>query len=187
MSTRTAPRNYAETAPKPATEKQLAFIGRLIVERLEGAYLADAHAILARGINSRLASAWIDTLLAMPKAAKTEAPAAKVAAPSVDVPAGRYAVENGEGILRFYRVDRPTEGRWAGRVFVNVYASDETYPVRGEAGREVLAAIAAAGTREASLRYGVEIGACGICGRTLTDEESRARGIGPVCADKVGW
>lgn len=25
------------------------------------------------------------------------------------------------------------------------------------------------------------------CGRTLTNDESRARGIGPVCAAKAGW
>lgn len=30
-------------------------------------------------------------------------------------------------------------------------------------------------------RYGREIGRCGICNRTLTDEESRRIGIGPVC------
>ena len=30
-------------------------------------------------------------------------------------------------------------------------------------------------------------GSCGHCGRTLTNEESRARGIGPICAGKMGW
>ncbi|MES2342166.1 MAG: DUF6011 domain-containing protein [Pseudomonadota bacterium] len=28
------------------------------------------------------------------------------------------------------------------------------------------------------------MGECGRCGRTLTDEASRAAGIGPVCASK---
>ena len=39
----------------------------------------------------------------------------------------------------------------------------------------------------ASVRYGHEIGACGVCGRTLTDSDSRERGIGPICAAKMGW
>lgn len=34
--------------------------------------------------------------------------------------------------------------------------------------------------------YGKRTGNCGICGRFLTNEESVDRGIGPICADKVG-
>ena len=51
----------------------------------------------------------------------------------------------------------------------------------------ILARIAAVGAEAASARYGHEIGECGICGRQLTNDESRARGIGPVCAAKAGW
>lgn len=32
--------------------------------------------------------------------------------------------------------------------------------------------------------YGLAMGACAHCGRDLTDEESIARGLGPVCAGK---
>jgi Family of unknown function (DUF6011) len=39
----------------------------------------------------------------------------------------------------------------------------------------------------AMLRYGREIGRCGHCNRTLTDESSRQAGIGPVCAAKAGF
>lgn len=35
--------------------------------------------------------------------------------------------------------------------------------------------------------YGVETGRCGCCGRELTDPESIAAGIGPVCAGRFGW
>ena len=101
------------------------------------------------------------------------------------VPAGRYAVEI-DGRLGFFKVDRPTEGRWAGFVFIKQMASDTEYLVRGERRNLVYAAIATSPTA-ASVRYGREIGACGVCGRTLTDEDSRARGIGPICADKMGW
>jgi hypothetical protein len=31
------------------------------------------------------------------------------------------------------------------------------------------------------------VGRCGICGRRLTNPESRERGIGPDCAQRAGW
>ncbi len=34
--------------------------------------------------------------------------------------------------------------------------------------------------------YSIEVGFCGICGRTLTRKESIDRGIGPICAAKYG-
>lgn len=34
--------------------------------------------------------------------------------------------------------------------------------------------------------YGREIGRCGRCHRTLTDQDSRAAGLGPDCASKIG-
>lgn len=39
----------------------------------------------------------------------------------------------------------------------------------------------------AAARFGHQIGRCGVCGRQLTNDESRARGIGPVCAERNGW
>ena len=43
------------------------------------------------------------------------------------------------------------------------------------------------GGMEAVARIGIATGICGICGRTLTDETSIANGIGPICAEKVGF
>lgn len=104
----------------------------------------------------------------------------------LNMPAGRYAVETENG-LRFFRVDKPTEGRWAGYTFVKVQASDDFYPVRGQQEREAVLALIAWNPKEAMLRYGREIGSCGHCGRTLTNEESRRLGIGPVCRKGMGW
>lgn len=99
------------------------------------------------------------------------------------VPAGRYAIETPGG-LRFYQVDKPTKGNWKGWTFVKVQASDDLFPVRSVAQRtEILGAIAA-DPMTASVRYGKELGACGVCGRTLTDAASIARGIGPICESK---
>jgi hypothetical protein len=40
-------------------------------------------------------------------------------------------------------------------------------------------------TEEEAVKYGALYGFCIVCGRTLTDEDSIAAGIGPVCAEKV--
>lgn len=37
--------------------------------------------------------------------------------------------------------------------------------------------------KQAAVAYGMEFGACAICGRQLTDSDSIARGIGPICAE----
>jgi len=111
----------------------------------------------------------------------------EVAAP--EVPAGRYAVATEDGAtneLAFYKVDHG-KGRWAGRVFVSrIVGGNDDIAVRGAGAKTVLAKIAA-DPAAASAAYGHEIGACGVCGITLTNDESRARGIGPKCAAKHGW
>jgi hypothetical protein len=104
-----------------------------------------------------------------------------------EIPAGRYAITGNEGHTVFVKIDIPTEGRWAGRIFVKVQAGDELHRTSRNMADALLGKIAAAGTKEAMFRYGREIGACGHCGRTLTNEESRAAGIGPVCRGKMGW
>ena len=72
-------------------------------------------------------------------------------------------------------------------MFVKLIVSDDEQRLSQKAGQAVLAKIAEAGAEAASARYGHEIGECGICGRTLTNDASRERGIGPICADKAGW
>lgn len=101
------------------------------------------------------------------------------------VPAGRYAVPV-DGTLGFYKVDTPVEGRWRGKIFVAQMASDDEHPVLGRRKHLVLALIRE-NPQAAMLRYGREIGSCGHCGRTLTNEVSRLAGIGPVCRTRMGW
>jgi len=96
-------------------------------------------------------------------------------------PEGRYAILV-DDVTKFYKIDAPLEGKWAGYVFVKVQASDELHPIRSRDSREaIINDIIDQGWKESLLRYGREIGRCGHCGRTLTNEESRAYGIGPVC------
>lgn len=110
---------------------------------------------------------------------------ARLRAAAENVEPGRYAVcVGGDGSkLHFFQIDKPTEGKWAGWVFIKEQAGDETFNVRGPRALEVVETIAL-DPHAALIRYGREIGVCGRCGRTLTDEDSRAAGIGPVCAAK---
>jgi hypothetical protein len=45
----------------------------------------------------------------------------------------------------------------------------------------------AADPQAAAIAYGRKFGKCSVCARDLTDDESIANGIGPVCAKKYGW
>jgi hypothetical protein len=59
-------------------------------------------------------------------------------------------------------------------------------PIRDRGERARILADIGADPEAASVRFGQEVGICGRCGSPLTDATSRARGIGPVCAEK-GW
>jgi hypothetical protein len=101
------------------------------------------------------------------------------------VPAGRYAVQMADDRLHFFVVDKPDTGRWSGYTFVKEQASDTLHPVKSPKRREGILQAIAKDPGEAMLRYGLELGKCGHCGRTLTNEESRAAGIGPICSGKM--
>ena len=98
-----------------------------------------------------------------------------------DVPDGYYAVTTEANVLAFYRVST-----WkSGDRKVQVHASDSLHLVKGHRSTDaILAKVRLSTPPVAGKRFAAEIGACYRCGRTLTDDESRARGIGPVCAGK---
>jgi len=41
--------------------------------------------------------------------------------------------------------------------------------------------------KAAAIAHGQRTGTCSVCGAELTNGESIARGIGPVCAERFGW
>lgn len=98
-----------------------------------------------------------------------------------DVPDGYYAVFTEEEVLAFYRVST-----WkSGDRKVQVHASDTLHLIRGHRSTDaILAKIRELTPLTSGKLFAKEIGSCYRCGRTLTDDESRARGIGPVCAGK---
>lgn len=106
-----------------------------------------------------------------------------------DLEHARYALKllnlSGEWTWHFYKVDKPREGRWAGYTFVNVQAGSEYYPLRPFANASNVLSIIARDPQKALADYGHELGECGVCGRTLTNPESIAAGIGPICAGRL--
>lgn len=92
----------------------------------------------------------------------------------------------------------PATGRNAGSIYV-VRASDDVYlgkiteDNRFITSRECDAATeaevirVATDPKAAAEAHGHEYGYCSCCGRELTNPESVARGIGPICADRWGW
>lgn len=104
--------------------------------------------------------------------------------PAPKVPAGRYAIDYGNGVVKFFKVDVPVKGKWTGYTFVKRVAGDDEWPVRDYGQRSNILTTIGEDVLKASKLYGTKIGACGVCGRTLTDPESRAAGIGPICAAK---
>ena len=176
-----------------ATDKQTSYLRSLLESRempADSGVTADRlHQYITDGKITKLcASQWIRFMKGQPEGQKIPTQANDFP----NVPAGRYALRAlnvsalGNEIL-FYKIDRPTEGKWAGRLFVKRMESDEEILVKDTMQRSRILARIAEDPEGASALYGREIGCCGICNKTLTNDESRARGIGPVCAGKVGW
>lgn len=182
---------------RPVTGPQTKFITNLVdqILRAGGEVILDADGIVAEANKDadpvKKASFFIDKLKERLDEAKKNAPkvAPKIAPKlETDVPAGRYAVEV-DGELGFYRVNKP-EGRWAGYTFVDAVAgAPGGFQYHKISNKDRIAAILGQiekdGPREAMIRFGHEVGACGRCGAGLTDEISRTMGIGPICAGKI--
>lgn len=163
---------------------QMALMAKLILEihaldaelgSQAGSYTAamDREGAWTRENTSR----WIGNMI---KKSRELATAAKSNAPAAEVEDGRYAVEE-DGVLKFFKVKN---GNRAGFVFLDIQASDDWHSIRDLGRIRRIVALIAQDANAAMIRYGHELGECGRCGRTLTDEASRAAGIGPVCASK---
>jgi Family of unknown function (DUF6011) len=154
------------------TERQYTFIRELVETRI-GRPLSDEEHVRLAMLSKYEAHDVINSELDRRDQSKKILAAAKVAGP---VPDGRYAIRHEDGVVRFYKVNTPEDGKWKGRTFVEVQASDEFHPVRNHEQRGKILLVIKADPQTAR-----------VCGRTLTDEQSRADGIGPVCKTKMGW
>jgi hypothetical protein len=103
------------------------------------------------------------------------------------IPKGHYATKSltGNNDFDFWRVDRPEQGKYAGRTFVKrVVGGKPDMSVTRDTKFAALEAILEMGTELAAALYGRELGRCYRCNRHLTDQTSRRLGIGPECRSK---
>lgn len=110
----------------------------------------------------------------------------------VVLPSGKMVLAGSYGIktkkmdfandISFFKVWVGDRGGWN----VQLYVSDDLHRVQlaDETKLAILEKIAKNPAKAAS-RFGHEFKRCGICGRGLTADESRARGIGPVCSERL--
>jgi uncharacterized protein DUF6011 len=103
---------------------------------------------------------------------------------------GGYALPSrtGHNDLDFYWVDIPREGKWANWAFAKRIIGGHSPIIMRKAEQimilSTLVALKPDARSAAQARYGIELGECYHCHRTLTDDTSRALGIGPVCRNK---
>jgi hypothetical protein len=174
--------------PRPAeagptmTEPQARFLRSLLDERQidEQAREQMLARIDADDVSKSRASDWIKRLLDKPKVGRTKSRGQDLP----DVPAGRYAVTGDDGETDFYKVDRPTKGSWAGSTFVKLITGPDERNMSDTVARTILERIIADGPANAAIRYGREIKHCSVCNIQLTNNLSRALGIGPVCGGR---
>jgi hypothetical protein len=148
---------------RKATERQVEFLADLLNERAH-----DLGEIDPAELSAARASTLITELL--------DAPRAKVAAHGIRE--GRYAYTTDGGITAdHYRVRRD------GKIVVWTAGGEWPYNGKLNEGLEWIKA----NPREAAELFGRLTETCGRCGRDLSDDDSRARGLGPVCAGKTEW
>lgn len=111
------------------------------------------------------------------------------------VPSGYYAVPGGDTRLKVRIAHGKDGSKWAGWTFVSdgaEYGQRRNYGSQRPGGFykgdivEALQTIAS-DPKAASMAYGRLVGKCGVCGRVLEDEQSVAKGIGPICEANAEW
>jgi hypothetical protein len=172
-----------QPSPRPATERQRDYI-RDLMAKVE--LTDDDKAKINDGLSTLSltnASVWIDSLRAKPQVKKS-----KWIVPA-EIPDGRYAITKNK-VWTFFRVvtrnaGEPTEQRFVQKVLGS--PGDFRYVrVTTEEWRLAIDTIRDDPGTYATL-FGLKVGVCGICGSPLTDPDSIARGIGPICAQKYDW
>lgn len=160
-------------APSPylATEKQINFLSRLLVER--GLFVSDEE---LGQLTKKEASARIDALLQTPRAPKV------VREP--EITDGMYRnPQTGE----IYKVQIAVHGSgklYAKKLMVEGEGHDADVWFEYAPGMVNRLKVEWKMTLEEAKAFGALYGSCCVCGRTLTNEESIEAGIGPICAGK---
>lgn len=182
-------RDSALVSLRPATEKQIAFIKRLVAERVvvPGTDLA-GHLDLARHLavekvfTTHGASKLIDALLAAPKKSDVDTQKADETEPED----GIYILDDAStpDIFKVYKMVHGSGRQGLKRLIVDRQDRKGHFEYEGLALYK-LPKQARKMTLEEAKAFGAIYGFCVRCGRTLTDETSIANGIGPICAEQM--
>lgn len=176
---------------KPASYKQINFLKSLLAEK---AVPTDDHSTITHLVQchedghgdlaSKQASAYIDFLMKLPRKASAQDGRDKRELP--DVPAGTYALRAPNGEVGFFKVDRPTRGKWAGYTFLAKMEGENHSPIKNYPIKCELLGHIAKDLEGAARLYGQLTRTCSFCHIKLTDRFSRFYGVGPVCRDNHG-
>lgn len=179
-------RTSTATAVKPASPAQIKYLTDLLAKRGANApaeLRATVKAALAAGTVKDGRVNLIDSMLAVRPVTTSPAPKAQVQ--KFNIPTGDYALRD-ESVVKFYRVDSPTEGKWAGFTFLAACASDDRFKITDKVRKAQILSRIAADLAGAAKLYGDETGHCSFCRKQLTHPESLERGCGRRCAEKHG-
>jgi len=105
---------------------------------------------------------------------------------ALDIPDSRYALIREDGPA-FYELRTGTKGQWKGFQFlerlIGAPGDWKRTPIKGQAKKNILAEIGA-DPKAAAVAYGTLHNSCAVCHSPLTDPDSLAAGIGPICAKR---
>jgi hypothetical protein len=155
----------------PATDRQLAFLNTLRIER---GYVA-IHAEDWAQVDKRDASRLIDAMKALPRAATATAVRANV----LDgIPFSKYAITE-DGVLTFWEV-KSYKGTAYLRLLVGAPGEFNRVKVGYDRATRV-ATVIKGDVLAAAQAFATHYVCCAVCGADLSDETSVALGLGPVC------
>lgn len=171
----------------PATDRQLDYIRALKDGRvIDDKWRARIERDLAAGMTKLAASKVIDWLLKQPRPTAAVAKVTGTVSARSNPPVPTVGHYKHNGIL--YAVVDRKRGRRTTRVLKQLHQNpDGSWSWRGALiGWRDLVPVWQALTLNEAAKFGHTTGTCLVCARTLTDPESVARGIGPVCASRFG-
>jgi hypothetical protein len=106
---------------------------------------------------------------------------------ALTLPASKYALERAEGPV-FYEIQYGKKGRWDGFLFLNRLVGHpgdwKRVAVKGAAKDHILEEIGQ-DHKAAIVAFGHLFTVCAMCSSPLSDADSIARGVGPICEAKI--
>ena len=166
-----------------ASEKQIAFIKSLGAERVSptGEWKWGSDPDYFNNLTKEKASYVISKMKALPRKQQEMLPVEVTA--STKPVEGIHTVKTSKGVA-FVKVLTAHYG--SGRLYTKVWSPSAQKFVRAS-GWLKKTSEGTLMTKEEAAKFGALYNHCANCGKILSDEESVARGYGPVCASNMGW